>query len=201
VARSQSLFAALVKYTDPHLRARKEEALMRSTVARSGWFWLLLIVGLIGGAPATATAEFVFTTIDVPGAQFTNAFDINNAGQIVGASFETTGAHGFLLTGGVFTTIDVPGAADTFASGINDAGQIVGMFNGPISSPDFFQLGFLNTGGVFTTIDVPGAIFGTQAFGINDAGQIVGGFTDATPTGHGFLLTGGVFTTIDVPAP
>jgi uncharacterized protein YuzE len=33
---------------------------MQSTVERSGWLWLLLIVGLIAGTPATATAGFVF---------------------------------------------------------------------------------------------------------------------------------------------
>jgi probable HAF family extracellular repeat protein len=52
---------------------------MQSTVERSGWLWLLLIVGLIAGTPATAT-EFVFTTIDVPGSVDNDASGINAAG-------------------------------------------------------------------------------------------------------------------------
>src|SRR5262249_22268165 len=68
-----------------------------------------------------------FTTIDVPGASFTEAHGINDAGQIVG-SF-TDGDHGFLKDAATFTTIDAPGAILTGALGINDAGQIVGLFD------------------------------------------------------------------------
>jgi probable HAF family extracellular repeat protein len=67
-----------------------------------------------------------FTQIHVPGA-ITDAFGINDAGQIVGGFTDTTGpTHGFLDTRGSFTQIDVPGltpGAQTFtvAFGINDA--------------------------------------------------------------------------------
>ncbi len=60
--------------------------------------WLLLLVGLIVGAPAGATATFVFTPLDVPGATDTIAFGINDAGQIVGFFSDATGRHGFLAT-------------------------------------------------------------------------------------------------------
>jgi hypothetical protein len=57
-----------------------------------GWPWLLLIVGLIGGAPETATADFVFTTIEPPGTRrFSVATGINDAGQIVGDFFDGIG--------------------------------------------------------------------------------------------------------------
>ena len=68
------------------------------------------------------------TLIDVPGATGTEAFGINNAGQIVGEFQDASGFHGFLDSGGSFTTIDVPGATTTAASGINNNGQIVGYF-------------------------------------------------------------------------
>jgi probable HAF family extracellular repeat protein len=124
-----------------------------------------------------------FTQIDVPGASFTNAIGINDAGQIVGFFGDSTGRdHGFFETGGSFTQIDVPGAGLTEAFGINNAGQIVGFFSGSTDSG-----GFLDTGGSFTQIDVPGA-FGTDPSGINNAGQIVGSFFDSTG-GHGFLAT------------
>jgi probable HAF family extracellular repeat protein len=113
---------------------------MQSTVARSGWFWLLLIVGLIVCTPATTMAGFVFTTIDVPGATFTDAAGINNAGQIVGTFSDATGTHGFLNTGGVFATINVPGAFVTQAFGINDAGQVVGFFGDATGTHGFLAL-------------------------------------------------------------
>jgi hypothetical protein len=52
---------------------------------------------------ATASAEYAYTTINYPGAVYTDATGINNAGQIVGA----VSNHGYLLSGGNFTRIDV----------------------------------------------------------------------------------------------
>jgi probable HAF family extracellular repeat protein len=134
-----------------------------------------------------------FTTLDGPDecfGLFTEAYGINNIGQIVG--IESTSAvnnDGFVYTDGNFTIFDVPGAGDTVVRGINDSGQIVGYFN--------FGHGFVDTGGIFTTIDVPGAT-GTPAYGINNSGQIVGSFGDASGV-HGFVYTDGNFTTLDVP--
>src|SRR5262249_3091653 len=51
-------------------------------------------------------SSLTFTQIDVPGAFFTLAFGINNAGQIVGSFDNSTGRHGFLDTGGIFTQLD-----------------------------------------------------------------------------------------------
>ena len=51
--------------------------------------------------------EGSFTPIEVPGASFlTEAFGINDAGQIVGRYQDATGVHGFLDSGGSFTPID-----------------------------------------------------------------------------------------------
>src|SRR6476646_8261658 len=79
----------------------------------------LAIAPMAAGSSANA-ATFSFTQIDVPGASFTQALGINNAGQIVGSFNNSTGVHGFLTnnTGGSFTPIDVPGAFFTSPSGI-----------------------------------------------------------------------------------
>jgi len=70
-----------------------------------------------------------FTTFDVPGAvNYTSAYGINSAGQIVGSFYDGTTSHGFLTEGAAFTTFDVPGARVTEARGINPTGQIVGLF-------------------------------------------------------------------------
>ena len=61
----------------------------------------------------------------------TTAEGINNAGQIVGWYYDSSGQqHGFLLDGGMYSSIDVPfaGASNTVATGIDDKGQVVGYF-------------------------------------------------------------------------
>lgn len=128
----------------------------------------------------------------------TDAYSINDAGQIVGTfsnGWEQR-SHGYARSAtGAFTVIDVPGAAQTEANGINRAGWIVGGFEDAGRK----WHGYLRSAtGAFTFIDVPGARY-TYARGINDAGQIVGFFFDADKS-HGFLRTAdGRLTIIDVP--
>src|SRR4051794_19255223 len=125
----------------------------------------LVLLPILGGQ---SRADYIFTTIDVPGAGGTSITGINNSGQMSGTYTDPRSgtAHGFLLSGGVFTPIDAPGATSTSLSGINASGQIVGFTD---------TYSFLLSRGVFTTIDAPGAT-GTIAYGINDAGQIVGAY-------------------------
>ena len=73
-----------------------------------------------------------FTTLDPTGAAFTEAFGVNNRGQIVGVYVDSTPQqHGFLDTRGTFTNIAPPAGgafAESFAPsmGLNNRGQIVG---------------------------------------------------------------------------
>jgi uncharacterized membrane protein len=70
------------------------------------------------------------TTIDVPGGISTDAYGINDVGQIVGVVGDDSDFHyGFFRdTDGSFTTVSVPAAFQTFTYGINDAGQLVGGY-------------------------------------------------------------------------
>jgi probable HAF family extracellular repeat protein len=155
---------------------------------------IALLAALAAGPPAKATTMYKYTEIDVPGAPWTQAFDVNDAGQIVGM-FERSGHEsGFLYTDGTFTKIDVPGATSNHTYGINDAGQIVGSFPGSGG-----ESGFLYADRKFTQLDMPGA-GNTLAIGINNTGQIVGqGQFFRGGQDHGFLYSGGRFTQIDVP--
>ena len=167
--------------------------------------WIILSIPAMLGPTllAVTSPAFSFTQIDVPGATDTEAYGINDAGQIVGAFGNNTGVHGFLDTGGSYTTIVVPGAPlITTAQNINNVGQIVGIFGN-----NFVQHGFLDTGGNFTQLDVPG-LSGLQQYtianGINDAGQIVGSYSDSQhlfmgQSSQGFVYTGGNFTPLNVP--
>jgi probable HAF family extracellular repeat protein len=87
----------------------------------------LQIVGFYGnqsGRHGFLYDHSTFTIIDVPfaGALHTQAFGINNLGQIVGIYVKPNGEYGgFLAKNGMFTPIDVtlPGAHNTVAYDIN----------------------------------------------------------------------------------
>jgi uncharacterized membrane protein len=179
----------------------------------------IAVVGLVSGLLSTMstgfaenrdhnqrveTAEGTFTSIDVPGATFSAALDINSVGKIVGryVSAVDGNTHGFLRSRhGEFTTIDFPGATFTAATGLNSRGDIVGQYR-LRGEPAMVRHGFLLSGGMFTTIDPPGSVV-TNALGLNRHGEIVGRYCTVLPcvpeTRHGFLLSGGEFFTIDVP--
>src|SRR5262249_32767648 len=102
-----------------------------------------------------------FTTIDPPGAVFTNPLGINSGGEIVGrfcttlpCASDRENVHGFLLSDGEFTTIDIPGARGTNAWKINPRGDIVGGYTGADGKKHVFLLSLRKRD--FITIDVPG---------------------------------------------
>jgi probable HAF family extracellular repeat protein len=135
---------------------------------------------------------YTYTTIDDPlaigGTGGTQAFGINDFGQIVGEYTGGGAVHGFLYSGGTYVTLDDPLATGlTAAFDINNLGQIVGSYFNNTGTH-----GFLLTGGTYITLDVVGAT-STQATGINDNGQIVGYYTAAC------IITG--FSTATVLTP
>ena len=67
-----------------------------------------------------------YTTFDVDGSVYTEAFGCNDRGQITGGYQDAMGReHGFVLTKGRTTTLDSPGRIDNIAWGINDRGNVV----------------------------------------------------------------------------
>ncbi len=162
----------------------------------------LLVVCVCSLAQAALPSEYVFTSINVPGAQITMAEGINDFGHVVGTSridiFDPE-SSGFLLADGVFSPITIPGARSTVPQGINKHGSIVGIVFGPSG-----QKGFLSDHGAFTVFDVPlsTGVCLTSAYTINNSGQIVGEYLDRCEVGnrqHGFLYAEGEFTSIDFP--
>jgi hypothetical protein len=95
----------------------------------SGW-----VVGFYQTSATFADTGFldksgVISSITFPGSVATQAFGVNDLGEIVG---DYTLAHGdifgFLDRGGVFSTIDPFGSPVVVANGINDLGQVVGFY-------------------------------------------------------------------------
>lgn len=163
---------------------------------RARSLWLLAVsLALIFTPGGVATAQD-FTTIDYPGSTHTQAFGINDAGDVVGGYFTTVNAngppaHGFLLSGGKYTQIDYPDAKNTWVNAINSQGTMVGTY---VDAGGKMH-GFVLSQGKFTSLDYPGAGM-THATGINSAGDIVG-VAGSASGGQGFLLKGGVWTPLD----
>lgn len=162
----------------------------------------LLIVFSLGFSTRAVATAYLFTTIDVPGADYSDggvhALGINDAGQVVGFFAQITGpgsfsTFGFELNGMTYTTLQPAGARAASAYGINNAGQIVGY----LQYPGLDSHGFLLNGSTYTTFDAPGAVY-TAANGINDAGQIVGYFGPGSSS-QAFVFYGSTFTTLNVP--
>ena len=99
----------------------------------------------------------------------TQAFGINNSGQIVGTFDDAPGGKdmaSWIRAASLPRSISRE-LTGTYAYGINDSGQIVGVF----FDSTIGAHGFLDTGGIFTAINVPG-LDETDAYGINDSGGV-----------------------------
>ena len=115
---------------------------------------------------------------------------INDNGELTGSS----GAQGFVYSGGVGTLFAATNAVQTVPRSINIKGDVVGMFYDASN----IAHGFIYSGGTVTTYDIPGATT-TDIWSINDSGQIAGYYVDALNVIHGFVKTGTIVTTVDAP--
>jgi uncharacterized membrane protein len=145
-----------------------------------------------------AQSPYTFVSIDYPGAILTRAFDINDAGVIVGIFRLPGGSNrGFLLRDSKFTELPLPDRDTGFetARGLNNRGEVVGFF---ALNADGSEHGFLLSRGTVSRLDFPGATL-TDAWGINNRGSIVGSFVDSSGIIHAWLRRSGTFTQIDIP--
>ena len=166
-----------------------------------------ILAGVLAlGASASANADYVFTTIDYPGAVFTDVRGLNNAGAIVGyASLDGTNNFGFLYSGGTFTPLPpAPGGLQVGGHGINDSGVIVGS---AIPVDGSSSQGFVLLGSTYTYFSYPGKTH-TYARSINAAGVVTGYAEDHDASGNtiagsnvGFIYdpASGLFTDVVVP--
>src|SRR5438552_3911248 len=100
-----------------------------------------------------------FTQIDYPGSSNTEAWFINNRGDIVGEYvMADKSTHGYQLSGCNFISIDFPGAAYSWANGISPRGDIVGEYAMAVDGSGPHHGFLLTSDGNFSSFDFPGSI-------------------------------------------
>jgi len=129
----------------------------------------------------------------LPGYNGSTAYDINDAGQAVGASSNniTKQERATLWSNGQVTDLGTLGGNKTAAVDINNKGQVVGFGN--TTGDGGLAHGFIWEDGKMANINsliaADSGWFLQQINGINDSGQLVGqGINSATGKQHGFLL-------------
>jgi probable HAF family extracellular repeat protein len=118
-----------------------------------------------------SAVEYAFKDLGTLGGNMSQAFGVNNTGQVVGSSnISLNGTQlATLWSGNGATTLTLSGTTDSAANAINNRGQIVGQaaFGGSA------QHAALWNGTAVTDLGTLGGSSST-ALAINDAGQVVG---------------------------
>ncbi|MFT7772611.1 PEP-CTERM sorting domain-containing protein [Roseateles sp.] len=142
-------------------------------------------------------AGYNYTALTPSGATSSDAWDVNNLGQVVG-SYSSDGfsnERGYLWSAGVFTTLAGPeGALSTSALGVSDSGVVVGSYiDSQVADGTGGMVlgnwrGYIFQGGVYTRLDLPGAE-ATLLRGISPDGRYVSGSATFSNGGSpGFVL-------------
>lgn len=163
----------------------------------------LLGLAALGLSAPPAWAD-TLTTVDFPGAASTKAVGVNDAGNVVGLSVDTSGnTRGFeRLAGGTYSAAIVApndNQGYTRALGINNAGTIVGDYLNLDNNGVQGYGGYLLKGTAYTTFGVGGPV-STGIAAINAAGDFAGSYGSSAQTNEGFLDVGGALTEFNGPA-
>ena len=134
-------------------------------------------------------------TFAAPGARFTSATAVTNAGLVGGSAVLAGGDRwvGFLYWRGSFTTLEVPAASATFVADVNDAGVVAGNY----IDLDGLNHPFMFRQGEFTLVDAPAPGFEAWAIGLNNRGELLVASSNTVGTYDYYIVRDGAAS----PAP
>lgn len=156
-----------------------------------------LTAALLGSGFAAQAASYTLTALAPTGATTSDAWDVNNAGQVVGSysSAAFSYSRGYVWGAGRYTTLAGPaGALSVNALGVSDAGVVVGSYADTQVTDDTGALvlgasrGYIYENGSYSTFDV---VSGGSTFlrGISADGRYVTGYALQTSgDARGFVL-------------
>lgn len=163
-------------------------------------FRFALVAAVLGTGIAAHATDYAVTTLAPAGAITTDAWDVNNVGQVVGsyASAAFSNRRGYVWSGGTFTTLTGPaGALTASALGVSDGGTVVGTYiDTQVVDPSGALVlgasrGFVYEGGSYATVDIGGAD-STFLRGISPDGRYLTGYAQfSTGNLRGFVLDRG----------
>jgi hypothetical protein len=136
-----------------------------------------------------------FVPIAPPGAISTQAYGVNDLGEVVGSYLDGNNVqHGFLLKGKTYTTLDVPGHTLSRAWSINNSGLIT------IYALNSNRLAdsFITNGKSYEKVNVPGAAQ-SMIHGIDRFGDRVYTFFDSAGSERGAFYLNGVYYKFNDP--
>src|ERR1700733_10313734 len=134
----------------------------------------MLLAALCLFASTSQSPAQTYTITDLgtlPGNTISQAFALNDAGEVAGVSETPTAAIATLFSGGKATSISTLGGSVSPANAINATGEIAG-WNSFSSSASFDPQAYLYSNGSMKNINSP-SLFpsGTEAYGINNSGE------------------------------
>jgi probable HAF family extracellular repeat protein len=136
--------------------------------------------------------------LDHPSGNPTEAFGVNDLGEVIGVYYVGDETHAFRWRRGVYRAADLPGGSTTPFS-INDRGEIVGEI---VDVAGTLGHGFREAcDGKVTRFDAPGAPANSTFFiSINNRDQVLGAYQDAAGNFNNFVLDRGALQPFDLPS-
>ena len=150
--------------------------------------WGTLVVLVPSLCRAAGTIEYTLTDLGtLPGGASSEAYAINNYGQVLANGTSTPG-HPFIVSGGTKQDLGAfPSGRYSWGLALNDLGEAVGEADVNLGQ---YENAFLYASGTMTNLGTFGGTF-SEAYGINDSGQIVGHATTKAYGDHAFLYSSG----------
>lgn len=153
----------------------------------------IICIVVLASAVIVSAREYTFIDIcEKIGSSGCEAFNINNSGQVVGATYNGTGIErGFLYSNEKVTELGTFGGDYSDALGINNSGQVVGVAAGT----NKFGHAFLYSNEKMADLGTIGGTF-SSAYCINDSGVVAGEstFSSDSSVSHAFLYSNGIMT-------
>jgi probable HAF family extracellular repeat protein len=146
---------------------------------------------------APPPAGFTYKALNYPGATYTEAFAINDSGEVVG-TYGTAEQYqnGFTYSKGAYSTLNCVLENGTLLADINNKGEIVGSEAGNDNGD---TLGFIWEGDGSCDPVTPNSLGTGNVWGVNDSGEVVGWYTNTSGNYESFLFADNNYTIINCP--